>query len=105
METKECTKSQGDVLLILNSDTKDDAVKKTWQYWDDYIRGNVYAFVIKDKDGDWVDSCAGFVGDHDTSGLMEIASNIIDGINSKEYYTKKYQEEIASTNKRLAKIA
>ena len=105
METEECTKTQGDVLLILPSDTKDDSVKHAWQYWDDCIHGNVYVFVINDKDCDLVDSCAGFVGDPDTSGLMETARNIIDGINSKEYNTKKYEEEIASTKKRLAEIA
>ena len=73
IETCFFTKTKGDVLLILPSDTKDDEVNYAWQYWDDCIRGNVYAFVIKDKDGDLVDSCAGFVGDPDTSGLMETA--------------------------------
>lgn len=42
--------------------------------WNDCLSGNVYGYVIKDADGDQVDSCWGFVGDPDTSGVVSDAT-------------------------------
>ncbi len=46
--------------------------------WNDYLSGNVYGFMTKDKDDNDIDSCWGFYGDPEKSGLMEEAKNSID---------------------------
>lgn len=33
--------------------------------YDDYLTGNVYGFVIEDKDGEHIDSCWNFIGDYE----------------------------------------
>ena len=42
--------------------------------WCDYLAGNVYGYVIKDREGEQVDSCWGFIGDPDASGVVESAT-------------------------------
>ena len=42
--------------------------------WNDYLSGNVYGYVIKDADGEQVESCWGFIGDPDTSGVVDDAT-------------------------------
>lgn len=48
--------------------------------YDDYLTGNVYNYLIEDKDGESVNGgCSGFYGyDHEKSGLLEHAHNDID---------------------------
>jgi hypothetical protein len=47
--------------------------------YDQYLRGDVYGYVVRDSDGEEVDSCWGYYGyDHEQSGLKEAARNIID---------------------------
>jgi hypothetical protein len=41
--------------------------------WCDYLFGNVYGYRVKDSDGDTVDSCWGYTGDPDESGVVEDA--------------------------------
>lgn len=38
---------------------------------DDYMTGNVMGYTVEDEDGDHRDSCWGFYGDNDKSGLLE----------------------------------
>jgi hypothetical protein len=38
--------------------------------WNDYLSGNVYGYRVKDSDGDTVDSCWGYTGDPDASGVV-----------------------------------
>ena len=46
--------------------------------YDDYLRGNVYNFSVDDKEGNFVDSCCGFFGNPEESGLLEEAKNAVD---------------------------
>ena len=45
--------------------------------FDDYITGNVYGYRVV-KDGEETDSCWGYIGDPDKSGLIEGAKSVID---------------------------
>jgi hypothetical protein len=44
---------------------------------DDYLRGNVYGYVITDKDGEEIDSCWSFFGDYEKY-LLDEAKGMID---------------------------
>ena len=48
------------------------------QTWNDYLHGNVWNFRTEDKDENMIDSCCGFYGDPEKSGLMEEAKSSID---------------------------
>lgn len=39
--------------------------------YDDYIRGDVYGFVLEDKEGNIIDSCSGFYGNNAMEGLSD----------------------------------
>lgn len=42
--------------------------------YDQYLRGDVYGYRVKDSEGEEIDSCWGYYGyDHDKSGLLESA--------------------------------
>ncbi len=45
--------------------------------YDDYLTGNIYGFVIEDKDREHIDSCWGFYGDFEKHCLKE-AKDIVD---------------------------
>ncbi len=60
--------------------------------FDDYITGNIYGYIIEKTD----DSCWGFYGDFEKSGLLETAKDNID------YYIK--MENIKKTKKAKAFI-
>lgn len=49
--------------------------------FNDYMNGSVYAFSIKDKDGEFVDSCGGFIGDIDY--IIQEAKDNIDYLTEK----------------------
>ena len=51
--------------------------------WNDYLSGNVYGFQVEDNDGNDVDSCWGFYGDYEKSGILDEARSIAD------YHAKK----------------
>lgn len=105
------------VLLILPHDItgkdekeQDRIAKDSWKTWDDIVRGNVYGFIIKDKDGDRLDdiecegSCWGFVGDDDLKEGITSARATIDHIDQKAYYSKKYAEQVKEAQDRLASV-
>jgi len=45
--------------------------------WNDYLSGNVYGYVIKDAEGNRIESCYGFIGDPDTSGVVGDAYAVV----------------------------
>ena len=47
--------------------------------YNDYLTGNVYGFITKARDDEDIDSCWGFIGDPETSGLIDAARSSIDG--------------------------
>lgn len=49
------------------------------ELYDQYLRGDVFSYVIEDENGEEIDSCGGFYGyDFENNGLMEYARNAID---------------------------
>jgi hypothetical protein len=50
--------------------------------YNDYLQGNIYGYTVE-KDGERLDSCGGYYGDYDTSGLLTEAQGNID------YYIKE----------------
>lgn len=49
-------------------------IRDAVETYDDYLRGNVYGFMIRNPDGEEVDSCWGFLGDPLKSGCREQAT-------------------------------
>lgn len=46
--------------------------------FDQYVNGEVFDFIVRDGNGDIVDSCGGFFGcDHEASGLLDQAKSSI----------------------------
>lgn len=70
------------------------ALKKNWQggdnplnqledeikTFDDYMQGNVWDYEITDSNGEYVDSCCGYIGDWDSKYLLDDAKVAIDSI-------------------------
>lgn len=52
------------------------------EYWNDYLSGNVYGYVIEDKEGNSFDSCWGFYGNYEENCLIEARSQL-------EYHLKE----------------
>ncbi len=53
-----------------------EAAKKCLQAeldeYDNYLRGNVWGYVVENEDGDTIDSCWGFIGDNlEATGMLE----------------------------------
>lgn len=46
---------------------------------DQYIRGDVYGYIIEDKDGDQTGSCFGFFGNDGIAAAISEAKSIVDG--------------------------
>jgi len=47
------------------------------QAYTDWANGYGFWFAVEDEDGEWVDSCGGFLGDPATSGLAEAVAEAI----------------------------
>jgi hypothetical protein len=43
--------------------------------FDQYLRGEVYRFTVKDEDGNIIDSCGGYYGDE---GIADIERGLLD---------------------------
>jgi hypothetical protein len=71
---------------------RDDIGKRItgWvEAYDDYLNGNVWGFVLTSPDGDVIDSCWGFGGDPNKSGVIENARA------SAEWHAEKLKREDA----------
>jgi hypothetical protein len=55
-----------------------DILKSEVKLYDDYLTGNVYGFNVKDPNENDLDSCWGFYGDFEESGLLDMAKSAID---------------------------
>lgn len=60
--------------------------------YDNYLRGNVWCFDIKDEEGNLVDSCCGFIGDElEESGLLDyIPKELHD--QAEEAWDRRYED-------------
>lgn len=54
-----------------------DIMRGEVKTYDDYLTGNVYGFIIEDKQGETVDSCFGYYGDYQ-GYLMQEAKSMCD---------------------------
>jgi len=48
-----------------------EIVKSELSIYNDWFTGNVYGYVLEDEDWNCVDSCWGFIGDIEKSGLLD----------------------------------
>lgn len=62
---------------------------------DDYLTGEVYGFVIEDGEENHLDSCWGFYGDYEKSGVLE------DGRESLKYHYKQSLKPYKDSNQLL----
>lgn len=62
--------------------------------WNDYLSGNIYGFMTRDEKNDYtIDSCCGFYGDYENSGILEEARGSID------HYVEKDQKRVVKKNR------
>ena len=54
-----------------------EIAKSVVEEWNDYLSGNVYGYIVE-KDDEHIDSCWGFYGDYEKSGIIEEAKNVVD---------------------------
>jgi hypothetical protein len=88
-------------IFILKSDTDFNTVKKRNKYaegmikeWNDVLSGNVYGYQVMSNDEE-IDSCWGFVGDYETSGIVDEAKGIVDAEISRN--AEKYGVQLELT--------
>ena len=55
-----------------------DLLKAEVAVYDEYLRGEAYGYQVTDSEGNHVDSCCGFLGDPEESGLLEQARETVD---------------------------
>lgn len=66
------------------------------QAYDDWASGNCYGFTVTDINGDFVEGCGGFLGDWDTSGVLDDARACIPDEPAEKLYTVRLTaDEIA----------
>lgn len=64
-------KTREKVMTILQSEV---------EMMNDYITGNVYGYMVKDPEGEHVDSCWGFYGDAEKSGILTQAECAVNDV-------------------------
>ncbi len=70
-----------------------DMMRAEVETYDEFITGNVFGYTVTDDDGDYDESCWGYFGDHDESGIVEeIQSHINCFIKEKEAAEKEAAE-------------
>lgn len=71
------------------------AARALLEYWNDYLSGSVYRYMIETPDGEEVGGCGGFYGyDHTKSGLIESAEAEIEEL-KKECTEVKEMAQLA----------
>lgn len=86
-----------DAIVLVDKNVHDKksitkSVSTIWDYHDDILRGNVYSFCIFDKDGESLESVYGYVGDFETSGILDDAASFIPA-DATKYYNEKYKSQ------------
>lgn len=88
-------KDQANLIGLPNDADYNEIIESDVELVDNYIRGEVYCFLIKNSNNDIIDTCSGFYGcDHDKSGLLDEAKSIINAI--IESNVKKHFKRIKS---------
>jgi len=52
--------------------------------WNQYLQGEVYGYAVEDLNGEEVESCWGFYGAPESSGLLDDAKSIVDSMVKEE---------------------
>jgi len=55
--------------------------------WNTYLSGNIYGYIVEDKNGNELDSCWGYYGDYDGAG-----GALIEARSVADYHAKKIKE-------------
>ena len=55
--------------------------------YDDYLQGNVYGYSVRDENGDILDSCWGFIGDPEKSGVID------DGVSHAKWHIENEKKK------------
>jgi hypothetical protein len=63
--------------------------------YDDYLTGNVYGYCIIDNEGNEIDSCWGYYGNPEESGLLQAAKESIDYIIENQLKNEGIQLSLA----------
>ena len=95
--------SQLGVVLVSKKEAKNrkeahKIAKGLIETWNEYLSGEVYGYVIEDKNGEHLDSCWGFYGDYEENALKE--ARTIAEVSNKEL-EKKLKTDKLDTKKRL----
>ena len=61
---------EGIILEQATPSVVDEIIEGEIQIYDQYLRGDIYGFALY-VDGEYMDGCGGFFGDHKESGLIE----------------------------------
>jgi hypothetical protein len=56
---------------------RDNAAQAMIKEWNDVLSGNVYGYQVMRNDEE-IDSCWGFVGDYESSGIIDEAKYVVD---------------------------
>ena len=72
------------------------------KYWNDTLSGNVYGYVVEDERGEHLDSCWGFYGDYEDSGILEEARGAAKGHNAPKEIKKRAEAYKQDDIKRAA---
>ncbi|MGD8116946.1 hypothetical protein [Vibrio sp. TRT 29B02] len=60
-------------------------LKSEIQMYDSYLQGSVFEFTVTNENGEHADSCMGFIGDHDLSGLFESVTDSLSNLVRAEH--------------------
>jgi hypothetical protein len=72
-------------------ESRSNAAQAMIQEWNDVLSGNVYGYRIMRNDEE-LDACWGFIGDHETSGIITECEGIIDA--EIERNAEKYGKQL-----------
>lgn len=88
--TPEVIKKHYNVSIITKNliDSIKNQLKEEVKYYSDWIKGNVYAYLLYSEDGEEIDSMGGFIGDIETNGVKENFE-----ITEYEYIGENYEWE------------
>jgi hypothetical protein len=89
--------SQLGAVFVSKAEWKDRAnAKKAAQglvkTWNDCLSGNVYGFIVKDERGETLDSCWGYIGDWEKSGVLEEGKSALECATTKKECAKRAEQ-------------
>jgi hypothetical protein len=71
-----------------------DVLNNEIKIWDDYFTGNIFAFFIKDEDGEILDCCSGYYGEEGAEQALVEAKGMVDYIHERKHMPDRNQLEM-----------